>query len=121
MTDINLSAKEPAPIHNDQSAVWDLVLRDIADRDTIGVERYGTHLQAFNGREPIVDAYQEALDFIVYIRQGIEEYRQYRAVLKQAVYVLNQVAALEWHGRYLEELKVEATVVIDLCDKFRLE
>lgn len=32
-------------------------------------------LQAHNGRDPLVDAYQEALDLVVYLRQAIEERR----------------------------------------------
>jgi predicted HAD superfamily Cof-like phosphohydrolase len=44
-------------------------------RDAGGRERYGVPLQAFNGREALVDAYQEALDLVVYLRQEIEERR----------------------------------------------
>ena len=36
---------------------------------------HGTPLQAHNGRDPLVDAYQEALDLAVYLRQAIEERR----------------------------------------------
>lgn len=35
--------------------------------------KYGTPLQANNGRNPLIDAYQEALDLCVYLRQEIEE------------------------------------------------
>ena len=42
-------------------------------RDNVGRAKYGTPLQAFNGRNAIVDAYQEALDLVVYLRQVIEE------------------------------------------------
>jgi hypothetical protein len=30
-------------------------------------------LQAHNGRNALIDAYQEALDLVVYLRQAIEE------------------------------------------------
>jgi hypothetical protein len=43
------------------------------ERDKIGRERYSTPLQAHNGRDALVDAYQEALDLVVYLRQVIEE------------------------------------------------
>lgn len=38
-----------------------------------GRQKYGTPLTADNGRDPLVDAYQEALDLVVYLRQAIEE------------------------------------------------
>ena len=39
----------------------------------MGIEKYGTVLQPNNGRNALVDAYQEALDLAVYLRQRIEE------------------------------------------------
>lgn len=91
---------QPAPTTNDQPAIQDLVIRDIRsvsvrlDRDphiddgsyarviadiearkAIGLERYGTLLQAFNGRDALLDAYQEALDLCQYLRQVKEEGR----------------------------------------------
>lgn len=55
--------------------VWPLVIQDMRDRDQVGRQRYGTPLQASNGRDALVDAYQEALDLAVYMRQRIEEER----------------------------------------------
>lgn len=68
-----LSEYEPPPVKNNLPAVWDLVLADIKERDEIGKEKYGTRLQPFNGRNPLKDAYQEALDLVVYLRQAIYE------------------------------------------------
>jgi len=70
---MNLVEHEPEPIKNDEIIVWNLVLQDMKDRDFIGVKKYGMHLQPFNGRRPLVDAYQEALDLVVYLRQTIYE------------------------------------------------
>lgn len=53
--------------------VWLLVLKDMEDRRKIGIEKYGKPLQPFNGRNALVDAYQEVLDLAVYLRQAIEE------------------------------------------------
>ncbi len=64
---------EPAPIKNDNEAVWDLVIKDMKERDNVGRQRYGTPLQINNGRDHLVDAYQEALDLVVYLRAAIEE------------------------------------------------
>lgn len=63
--------KKPTP--NSKAAVWDLVIEDMKARDVIGLERHGTRLQPFNGRKPLIDAYQEALDQVVYLRQEIEQ------------------------------------------------
>lgn len=63
------------PKPNNREHIWDLVIQDMAQRDADGAKKYGTHLQAFNGRNPLVDAYQEALDLVVYLRQAIEERR----------------------------------------------
>ena len=64
---------EPQPEKNNQPAVWDLVLADIKERDQIGANKYGIRLQPFNGRDVLKDAYQEALDLVVYLRQAIYE------------------------------------------------
>jgi len=61
------------PTPNDSGPIWELVIADMQARDTLGRERYGTPLQAFNGRDALVDAYQESLDLSVYLRQEIEE------------------------------------------------
>lgn len=70
MTDI---VDQPSPTPNDRPAIQDLVIADIEDRKRLGIERYGTVLQAFNGRNALVDAYQEALDLVIYLRQVLEE------------------------------------------------
>lgn len=67
---------EPPPRRNDSVAVWDLVIDDMAERNRIGTHKYGTPLQAFNGRRAVVDAYGEVLDLAVYLRQEIEERRR---------------------------------------------
>jgi hypothetical protein len=64
---------EPPPITNQQPYVWDLVITDMRARDNFGKEKYNTRLQPFNGRDALVDAYQEVLDFAVYLRQLIFE------------------------------------------------
>jgi hypothetical protein len=53
--------------------VADLVHSDIESRAELGRERYGERLSIFNGRDSLVDAYQEALDLVMYLRQRIEE------------------------------------------------
>ena len=65
----------PMPIPNDRPSVQRMVIADVEARRLIGIERYGTELQAFNGRDALVDAYEEALDLVMYLRQLIEERR----------------------------------------------
>jgi hypothetical protein len=65
--------EQAAPVANKKPAVWHLVMADMAARDAIGREKYGTPLQPHNGRNPLIDAYQESLDQTVYLRQAIEE------------------------------------------------
>lgn len=64
---------QPDPRPNDARPVWDLVIEDMRARDRLGRERYGVPLQAGNGRDALRDAYEEALDLCVYLRQAIEE------------------------------------------------
>jgi hypothetical protein len=64
---------QPAPIKTEsEEDVWDLVIEDMKDRSVFGIKKYGTPLQVSNGRDSLVDAYQEALDLCVYLRQEIE-------------------------------------------------
>lgn len=69
----DLVKDQPDPIPNQSPAIWRLVIQDMEARDNEGRRKYGTPLQAFNGRDALVDAYQEALDMCVYLRQAIEE------------------------------------------------
>ncbi len=64
---------QPAPVPNSGVPVWDLVMSDMRDRKEFGRKKYGTCLQTFNGRDALVDLYQELLDACVYVRQKIEE------------------------------------------------
>lgn len=74
--------EQPAPVANDNPPTWELVIADIesghlrapqviADaraRDAIGRARYGTPLQAGNGRDSLRDAYEESMDLVVYLK-----------------------------------------------------
>lgn len=64
---------QPDPTPNNSTPVWELVIADMLSRDQVGRQRYGTPLQAHNGRDALQDAYEEALDLAVYLRQEIEE------------------------------------------------
>lgn len=70
---ISLNDPQPDPIKGTGRSIWNLVLDDMQERDKTGLKKYGTRLRANNGRDALVDAYQEALDLVVYLRQAIEE------------------------------------------------
>jgi hypothetical protein len=65
---------QPPPAPNAGPAISDLVMADLAQRKRLGIERYGMPLQAHNGRDALIDAYQECLDMALYLRQAIEEH-----------------------------------------------
>lgn len=56
--------------------VCTLVKADLDARIELGAKRYLERLQTFNGRDAIMDAYQEILDLAVYLRQYLEEQKE---------------------------------------------
>lgn len=69
------AGEQPAPRPASGRPVWEMVIEDMHARDRVGRQRYGVPLQAGNGRDALRDAYDEALDLAVYLRQAIEEGR----------------------------------------------
>ena len=86
-----LGSKQPAPTLNNNPSVHDLVIIDLIqqtdgnhllakglwDRKRVGLETYGTPLQAFNGRDCEQDAVEEILDYICYLKQSLLEGKSY--------------------------------------------
>lgn len=64
---------QPNPTPNDRAPIADLVMQDMRDRKDLGIQQYGTPLQAFNGRDSLQDAYEETLDKSVYLKQALIE------------------------------------------------
>lgn len=64
---------QPAPKQNNHKPTWHLVIQDMLERDGVGRRRYNTPLQPYNGRDSLQDAYEEALDLCVYLKNAIEE------------------------------------------------
>ena len=63
---------EPKP-SGGKTCVQDVVVQDIIERKEFGVRKYGTPLLTHNGRDALWDAYQEALDLVMYLRQALLE------------------------------------------------
>lgn len=54
-------------------SIQELVRRDLLHREQENLRLYGSAVTAYSGRSAILDAYEEALDLCVYLRQVIEE------------------------------------------------
>lgn len=92
---VSANAPQPAPKPNAGAECWAAVIADMHERNAIGTAKYGTPLCVGDGRDALVDAYQEALDLAVYLKKAILERDEARA----------QSAALRSHL----EVAVEAT------------
>jgi hypothetical protein len=66
--------KEPNP-EGSGVDVTSLVKEDLEQRAREGERKYGERLTTFNGRDALIDAYQEVLDLALYLRQLIQETR----------------------------------------------
>lgn len=61
------------PTVNDEQDIQSRVIEDIITRREVGIRRYGTALQPHNGRDALLDAYEEALDLTMYLKQVLVE------------------------------------------------
>lgn len=78
---MDATTQQPLPTPG-QEVVLFHVLDDFKRRAEMGKAQYGTYLETHNGRDALVDAYQEALDLCMYLKQTImerdaEQRRQY--------------------------------------------
>ena len=62
---------QPPPIHTDEVPTVDTVIADLETRKQMGIKKYGVALQPSNGRDSLQDAYEEALDLCVYLKNEI--------------------------------------------------
>lgn len=92
-----LHVDQPLPIPNDEPDVQSQVIADIEARRQVGIERYGTALQPFNGRDSLRDAYEEALDLVMYLRQARGEVDRWRAV---ATGLAAALRGISYHALY---------------------
>ena len=63
---------QPPPKPGDLEVV-PLVIADMKARAVFGREKHGRPLETHNGRDALMDAYQEALDQAFYLKQAILE------------------------------------------------
>lgn len=65
--------EQPRALPNSNLLVKDQLLADIEQLCERRKEKHGTHLQPFNGRDALQDAYEEAVDLALYLKQLIME------------------------------------------------
>lgn len=91
-----MSSEQPKP-RPGHPAITELVIEDLKARTERGIETYGRPLEAFNGRDPLRDAYEEALDLSQYLRQALVERERisgdYVVSLEDAVLMLADTLA----------------------------
>ena len=75
-------------LSGDKTPIVDLIVGDLFERKQHGIQKYGKPLIAHNGRNSIKDAYEEALDLSVYLRQALAEsqtsFMQARTIMRNA-------------------------------------
>jgi hypothetical protein len=64
---------QPLPVPNDAPDIQSRVIADICARREIGIKRYGVALQPHNGRDSLLDLYEELLDACMYAKQLLVE------------------------------------------------
>jgi hypothetical protein len=67
-----MPAEQPRPKPGRRTVV-DQVRVDLICREWQGAQQYGRPLETFNGRDGLRDAYEEALDLAVYLKQVLME------------------------------------------------
>lgn len=74
MTELKQRAgDQPLPVKNDSDDIQSQVVADITRRRKVGISRYGTALQPHNGRDALLDLYEELLDGVMYVKQAMVE------------------------------------------------
>lgn len=56
------------------AAVLESLCADVKARQELGISRYGRPLQAHNGRDVLLDLYEELLDGLAYCATAMEEF-----------------------------------------------
>tara|TARA_Y100000114_G_scaffold156241_1_gene182799 strand:- start:685 stop:1059 length:375 start_codon:yes stop_codon:yes gene_type:complete len=57
------------PVPNNSEPVVNQVMHDLHRRKVMGIKKYGTPLQANNGRDALQDALEEVYDLACYLKQ----------------------------------------------------
>lgn len=94
-------------------AILPLVMEDYAARARYGMRTYGRPLEAFNNRDSFMDAYQEALDLPVFLRQFKYELDEVLDQVERAlVYVIDHLAFDSVYSSQRRELDLALTTLV---------
>lgn len=115
----NRSGDQPLPTPNDTPSIQSLVRADLDQREQLGIQRYGTPLQAHNGRDALRDAYEEAQDLTCYLRQLLEERRNPAFLVIQTMQerIANRDAELQRRADLITELRKQLDGAIRLAER----
>ena len=80
----NLNTPQKKP-NNVGDPIVPLVIKDLQNRRKFGRKKYGKELCVWNGRDPLIDAYQEALDLAIYLRQAIEQHHTAKNAIEEYI------------------------------------
>lgn len=89
-----MTPSQPPPIPNNSPSIHDLVIADVLARKALGLQKYGTLLQAHNGRKVLQDWYEELLDALCYAKQALIEWDDLQAQLDE---LRNAYQEAKWH------------------------
>lgn len=67
-----IEQKQPDPVPGKQD-ITELVIADLLHRNKLGIETYGRPLESHNGRNALLDTYEELLDAVKYLKQRLVE------------------------------------------------
>ena len=70
------------------------VCRDLVARDAMGFAKYHQNLETFDGRDTIMDAYQECLDLCQYLKKAAMEGDNVKALYLAAVMMAMRLARI---------------------------
>ena len=104
--------EQPPPRLGDK-IVGAIVLADIRERMELRRKRYGTYLETHNGRSALQDAYEEAQDLTLYLKQDILERADLAAEVKR---LQAQVKALSKLVEVMRDAIPALTALVDRRD-----
>lgn len=95
--------QQPNSIPNDEPHIVDLVITDLEERAEFGEQKYGTRLQANNGRCQLLDLYQELQDATLYIKAKLVEKEKEDAIKKEIAGLFHPLWTTSVDGYYYKK------------------
>ena len=92
-----IGSKQNPPPNNIGEEIVPMVIADLEGRKALGEKKYKEVLRVENGRDALLDLYQELLDAVIYIRQRIA---QDEAKHTRQAAVVKALQAVEWVYEY---------------------